>query len=294
MSDPGLHFKKKKEVLEWFEKNIPESYTEYLAVKEQVKNSRFSGSTRLLNKETRDETLENFLSFLTELNLANLFLRKGVTDLSYEPNGYPGVDFSFRKVLLSVKSIQTKNYQRTEQDFIEKLKQEGGGKGTLQHKSFSDTHIEVEKNEMGTFTYTRLETGHSGQLDSDVAQMSVPMKYIGEFEEQSNIEGYKKVMFTLSYTSEFRPYHAIDIGLWYFDALPKNYLRIFRSDPSWYLKLMCKEKKQNSIDALIFMFPPQPLIWPESSLAEVVQKEPRLRVYSRDDDLLNLLKVVFS
>jgi hypothetical protein len=152
----------------------------------------------------------------------------------------------------------------------------------------------VEKNSMGTYSYSRLETGHSGFLNSDLSQMSPPLKYIGEFENQSNIKDLKKVIFILSYSFEFRPYHAIDIGLWYFNALPKNYRRIFENDSKMYFKLFGKDKKENTIDAIVFMFPPRPLIWPEKCFSEVINKQHRIRVYSRDDKLLKELESIFS
>jgi len=40
-----------------------------------------------------------------------------------------------------------------------------------------------------------------------------------------------------------------------------------------------------NIDAMIFVFPPRPIIWPDGSLGEVVQKQARTLIYSRDENL---------
>jgi hypothetical protein len=295
MPDPEFYFKNKKEQLDWFEKEIPESYLEYLETKKIIKESNFSGSSNLLKREASDETIENFLTGLTEINLANLLIRKKVKDLTYEPKGISGVDFSFDKILLSAKSLNAKNYEIVEHDEIEKMKEADGGKNVLQHKGFSDTLIEVEKNSMGTHTYSRIETGHSGFLDSDIAQMSPPLEYIGRFEDQANgVDGYKKVLFILPYSSQFKPYHMRDIALWYFDCLPKGYHRIFNNDLNWYAKLLKKARKDNTIDAIILMLPPRPLIWPNNCFGEAMHKQNRVEIYTRDPELLKQLKYIFS
>jgi len=287
-----IHFTTKTELLKWFEENIPESYAEYSAVKDSVRKPGFSGASRLVGKES-GEPVENFLSFLTELNLAHLFLAKGVTDLSYEPKPGQDIDFSFADIDLSAKNLGTKNYERKEHDEMMRLIGDGGGKQSLTHKNFSDTHIEVERNSMGTFTYTRTETGHSGFLDSDMAQLSIVLDNIGKFEGKIQNDGRKKILFFLSHTAEFHHYHAVDIAFWYFNAPPDGYHFIFNNDPGQYLKLMKRTQKLNNIDALIFVFPPRPLIWPTGSLAEVVQEKARTLIYTNDKDLWDRLRLIF-
>lgn len=294
MPNPELYFKNKKELLSWFEKEIPESYLEYIAAQKTIREANFLGSASLLKREVSDNTIDNFLTVLTELNIANLLIRKKVRNLVYEPKGISGIDFSFDNILLSVKSLNAKNYEFKEYNEIEKIKSVGGGKNNLNHKGFSDTLIEVEKNSMGTYTYTRLETGHSGFLDSDIAQMSPPLAYMGEFEGKANIAGSKKVLFMLPYSSEFKSYYALDIGLWYLDYLPKDYHRIFNNDHSWYLKLFNKAQKENSIDALVFMFPPTPLIWTIKCFGEIINKVHRVQIYTKDTELLGQLSSIFS
>src|ERR1700722_17537923 len=99
MPSPAFHFKNKEELLTWFQENIPEAHTEYLETKQKLKDSNFSGNLRLLKRESSDNTLENFLTTLTEFNIANLLLNKEKTDIKYEPDEkqFPGVDFSFDK-----------------------------------------------------------------------------------------------------------------------------------------------------------------------------------------------------
>lgn len=172
-SNAEIHFSNKQDLLDWFQVNIPGSFEEYQKVKQLVSESGFSGSGRLLRKEEGDP-VENFLSFLTELNLANLLLDKKVDGLSYEPKPGQDIDFSFSDVDLSAKNLGTKEYERKEHLEIERLKDGGGGKNSLAIKDFSDAALEVEENAMGTFTYTRTEIGHSGFLGSDIAQLSTP------------------------------------------------------------------------------------------------------------------------
>ena len=297
MSNPELHFKTKTELLEWFKKNLSESLAEYFAVQETVRESGFSGSAKLLARAA-DEKVDGFTSFLTELNLARLLMTKEVKNICYEPKQIPGIDFSYDNTLLSIKNLQLKDYERTEHDEIERLISAGGGKNTLSHKkpALSETFIEVEKNEMGTYTRTRTETGSSGFLESDIYQMSPPLKYIGEFENLANVDGHKKVLFIMSYSEDFMPYYADDIGFWYFGYGPRNYRFIFANDPSWYFKLLRAKKKQQNIDALVFMFPPNPLIWPENCFSQTLDKEEHTRVliYTRDAQLRSTLQNIFS
>ncbi|MGC9968438.1 MAG: hypothetical protein ABSC29_01745 [Minisyncoccia bacterium] len=292
MSNPELYFKNKTECLEWFHINAPDAYEGYLATLEKIKQSNFPGKGRLSHKAT-DESIKNFLTFQTELNLANLLLTRGKTDLAYEPAGMQGVDFSFDDIFISVKSLTTKRYEKVEHEGIEAMRSAGGGKNTFQHKKFSDTHIEVEKNEMGTYTQTRTEIGHGGFLDSDIAQMSRPLEYIGEFEGQANAPGHKKVLFFFSYSAEFKGFHGTDAAAWYFDVRDPN--PIFRNDPSWYLKLMRKDKKIGNIDALIFAGPPLQLslIWPPEGFQKTVKGDPKILIYTKDQNLKDKLLSIF-
>ncbi len=293
MSNPELYFKNKNECLEWFHTQAPEAYDEYVATLERIKQSNFPGNGTLSHK-AMDESIENFLTFQTELNLANLLLMRGKTDLAYEPAGTRGIDFSFDDIFMSVKSLTTKRYEKVEHEGIAAMISAGGGKNTFQHKKFSDTHIEVEKNEMGTFIKTRTEIGHSGFLDSDIAQMSRPLEYIGEFEDQANVPGRKKVLFFFSYSAEFKGFHGTDAAAWYFDV--HNPQPIFGNDPSWYLKLMRKDKKIGNIDALIFAGPPLPLslIWPPEGFQKTMKGDPKILIYAKDQNLRDSLLSIFT
>ena len=286
-----FHFKNKTDLLGWFQKEIPEYHSEYVTAKESIKKSGFSGCIKLLGRE-KGEEVAGFQSFLTELNFANHLLIRGVKDLKYEPRN--GIDFSFEKNLVSIKNLQAKNYEKTEEEEIKKMIAAGGGMKVIPHKDFSEIELEVEKNWMGTYTQSRIETGYSGFLGSDIAQMSPALEYIGEYERLTVTTDSKKILFIMNYSQEFRPYHAQDIGLWYFGVRPKGYRFIFENGMSWYLKLFRKQKKDNNIHALIFMFAPRPLIWPQSCFAEVVDKCPRFSIYSRDNDLKERLRVIFS
>jgi hypothetical protein len=287
-----LNFKTKTENLDWFKNNLPDAYSDYLTVKDTVKKSNFTGVSRLIGKE-KGEPVENFLSFVSELNLANLLLSKKVGNLGYEIKPGFDIDFSFDDIDLSVKNIGTKNYERVEDALIEELKESGGGSHDLTHKNFSNIKIEVEKNGMGTFTYSRTETGHSGFLDSDMAQMSSILENIGKFESKIQADGRKKILVFVSYTADFNHYHAVDIGFWYFNRMPKGYNFIFNNNMSKYLQLLKQKSKLNNIDAIIFIFPPRPIIWPDDSLAEVVNERARTLIYTKNKDFFDLLKTIF-
>ncbi len=292
MSNPELSFKNKSDCLRWFQTEVPDAHNEYVKCLDLVKQTGFPGGGSLCRKAA-DESIENFLTFLTELNLANLLLAKGKSDLMYEPNAIRGVDFSFDDIFMSVKSLTTKRYEKIEHEGIEAMRSAGGGKYTFHHKKFSDTHIEVEKTELGTHTFTREEIGHSGFLDSDIAQMSRPLEYIGEFEDQANTTNHKKILFFFSYSAEFKGYHGTDIAAWYFDV--QNPHPIFNNDPGWYLKLMKKGQKKKNIDALVFAAPPHPvaLIWPEEGFREARKNEPKILIYTRDNALRESLTSIF-
>lgn len=65
------------------------------------------------------------MACLTELNVANTLLNYGVKGLTYEMPG-SDIDFAFEDILISVKSLNTKNYERLEKTEIERLVGIGG------------------------------------------------------------------------------------------------------------------------------------------------------------------------
>jgi hypothetical protein len=278
-------------VIEWHRNKYPDSCERYLATKEKIHSSKFSGSAALLRNLEGNKTVTGFLSFLTEVNLADLFLDKHITDLSYEPKHMPGVDFFFDDIAISVKNLHPKNYEKAEQEVIDALQTAGGGKTSLTHKKFSDIAIEVKETEMGTYGWERLETGHSGFLDSDIYEMSAPLNYIGEFEE-SETGGHKKVLFFFIHSHEFTQYYIVDIVNWYFDHIGEH--PIFQNDMEWYNKLLKKPHKKDNIDALIFMYSPDAVLsWPPSCLADI-GGEARVQIYTREKAFFERLKTIFS
>ncbi len=295
MPNAEFHFKNKTELLNWHEKETPASYAEYLKAEDVVKESKFPGSAKLFRTISNDQTTDRFLAFLTELNLANLLLLKKVTGLHYEPASVgQNIDFSFDDILVSVKNIQAKNYERSEHEEIQKMMEAGGGEKSFKHKEFSEVSIDVQKTALETYSYARLETGSGTQssLGSDWSQMGPPLKNIGEFDDAPKVEGCKKVLFINVYSEQFHLYHAEDIAWWYYDSFPTGYIPIFSEDG--YIKLFGKDSKRNSIDALVFMFPPDPLVWPQSCYAEEVNKRTRLTIYTKNTQLKDQLKNIFS
>jgi hypothetical protein len=290
---PELFFKDADGVIEWHKTHYIKSYEDYLFIKEKIKSSKFSGSSALLRNLEGNKTVASFLSFLAEVNLANLFLDKSVKDLAYEPKAIQKVDFSFDDIALSIKNLHPKNYEKSEQAIIDSLREAGGGETSMTHKNFSNIAIKVEKTEMGTYGWERMETGHSGFLDSDLYEMSAPLNYIGEFE---NVETgkYKKVLFFFIQSSDFAQYYINDIVIWYFDYQVENYPPIFQNDMNWYLKLLKHPVKKKNIDALVFMYAPKTLLsWPSGCLGDV-GRELRLQVYTLDKVLYSKLKLIFS
>ncbi len=290
---PEHFFKKIEEIVEWHKTHHPESHDSYLQKRKNVKKSRFSGFAKLLRNLDNNKMIPEFLSFLTEFNLADLFISKKVTNLAYEPAEMPDADFVFDDLAISVKNLHPKNYEKADQDVIDKLQAKGGGSEIIVRKDFSSIAIEVKKTEMGTFSWERTETGHSGFLDSDIDEMSAALKYIGEF-EGAETGSHKKVLFFFIQSKEFAQYYIQDIIVWYFGYQVPKYPPIFQNDPKWYLKLLKKDQKNGNIDAIIFMYATNTLLsWPPGCLGDV-GKEARLQIYTPDKTLREQLKVIFS
>ncbi len=293
MSIPEFHFKDADGIVEWHKTTVPESYVRYLEIKQRIRDSKFPGSAKLLKNVETNKTVTEFQSFLTELNLANLLLGKGVANLAYEPHEIPGVDFTFDDIALSVKNLHPKVYEKNEQTKINELQASGGGAINLTHKNFSDISIKVEKTEMGTYGWERTETGHSGFLDSDLYEMSAPLSYIGEF-EATNTGKLKKVLFFFVQSAEFAHYYVTDIVAWYFNYSGYEH-PIFQNDMGWYMKLFKQATKNDSVDALVFMFAPNTVLsWPDGCLGDVVDGKARLIVCTREKELHDRLKALFS
>lgn len=286
-----FHFKSKDEVLAWFTTHLPEACVEYEAAKKRVQTSQFSGSGKLLKREA-DNKVNGFLDFLTELNIADLLLRKKVKGLSYEPSNLKVVDFVFDDLAMDVKNLHPKNYEKDQGARIDEMKVEGGGSTTFTLKDVSNVFLKVTRNAMGTMGWERTETGHGGVLGSDLFQMSPVFKWLSEFEEVET-DKLKKVLFILVHTEDFVHYHAEDIGRWYFDGF-QGYRPIFENDMSWYAKLFGKATKARNIDTLVFMFPPRPLIWPTACFGDVIKDRKRVLIYAQDSKVMADLQSIFS
>ena len=292
MTIPELYFKNADGIIEWHKTEIPESYEAYLRLVKRVGDSKFPGAIRLLRNLKNSRQVPIFLSFLTEVNVANLLLEKLVVNLSYE--SVVGIDFSFENIAMSVKNLHPKIYQKTEELKIEELRASGGGKVIITHKNFSEISIDVQKTELGTFGWERLETGHSGFLDSDLSEMSSPLAHMGEF-ENIEITNKKRVLFFFIHSSEFRPHHIQNIIIWYFGYRVEKYSPIFENDSNWYWRLFKNKTKKKNIDALMFMYSPRTsLAWPDGCLKEVINKVPRLMVFAPDRELKKRLITIFS
>jgi hypothetical protein len=294
MHIPETFFKNAEGVIDWHKTHYPDSCDKYIAIKEKIKASKFPGSASLLRNLESNKTVTGFLSFLTEVNLADLFLKKSVSDLAYEPKHIPGIDFTFDDIAISVKNLHPKNYEKSEQETIDTLRTAGGGKTSLTHKNFSSIDIEVKKTEMGTYGWERMETGYSGFLDSDLYEMSAPLSYIGEL-EQTDTGEHKRVLFFFIQSDEFAQYYIYDIVFWYFGYVDDKYHPIFHSDMDWYDRLLKTAPKKNKIDAIVFMYAPQTLLsWPDGCLAYASDKAARVQIYAREKATFDQLKAIFS
>jgi hypothetical protein len=253
MSDPGLYFKNKSELIKWYQRQMLESYSEYLFVSKKVRVSDFPGAAKLFKNEKNSEVAD-FGTFLTELNIANHLLNKKVKGLEYKPRAGKGVDFRFADVALSVKNLSAAGIER------------GKSKRTAKVSSEANNY--------------------------DSGQMSLPMRYLSEFEKASN-GSMKNVLFILNDSQSFDRHHLLDIGNWYF-GFPKGYNPIFANDLNRYAKLFGKAKKKGNIDAIIFMYPTDEMIWPPNSFAEMIANKHRMIMFCPDRDFKFYLLDVFS
>jgi len=292
MSNAELNFSDKNSLLKWFEINIADSFSEYLLIKEKVKKSDFPGAKRLIKKENGNN-LTNFLSFLSELNLANNFLIKGVDKLEYEPCPGLDIDFSFDNIDVSVKNISTKKFEREELAEITRLKENGGGKSIIGNKGLSETEIIVRNDGTSIDDYTRIETGQSGFLGSDITLLQTALSSMGKFETKIKNNGRKKVMIFLVYTKSFQYYHGLDIAWWYFNKELSDYVPIL-NDEALYFKLFNSVNKLSNIDALIFIFPPNPIIWQNGCLSEIIEGKRRSIILTKDAQFHKQLEKIFS
>ena len=293
MSIPEQHFKDAEGVIEWHKTRVPDSYERYLEIKKRIKDSAFSGSAKLLRNVDGDKSVTGFLSYLAEMNLANVLLTKSVHELLYEPKDTLGTDFTFDDIALSVKNLHPKNYEKDEQLRIDEMRAEGGGSTTFTHKNFSSIFLQVKKTAMGTFGWERTETGHSGFLDSDLYEMSAPLRYIGEFED-INVGDRKKILFFFIQSAEFANYYIADIVAWYFGA--RDYKHpIFQNNMAWYYKLLKKPTKNDSVDGLVFMYAPDSVLsWPHDCMSDIRDGKARVVICTREKTLWEKLKTIFS
>ncbi len=290
-----LYFNTKKELVTFYKLNHPEVYNNYLKTESEIRLCKFYGFRKLLNRGNQ-ERISKFTESLTEFNLARILIPKVLNTFQYEPNEYRGreVDFKFNNILISVKSISAKDYEKLEFKEFQKLRKEGGGEKNFQHKEFSNTSIEFVENSLGMPTMSRTETGNIGFSDSDLFQMSPVLKSLGLLDSFKE-DIYKKVIFINNYSKHFHYYHIKDIANWYFELNIKNYIPIFYSDPSWYLRMFKQEVKNNNVDAIVFMCCPDSiLVWPKNCFSDMIGNDRRLVVYSRDKDLLKVLDTIFT
>lgn len=293
MNIPERYFKDADGVIEWHKSKVPGSYERHLEIKQKIKTAGFSGSAKLLRNVESDKSVTGFASYLAEMNLANVLLDKSVSNLAYEPKDMPGIDFVFDDIAISVKNLHPKDYEKDEQSRIEEMQVEGGGSTTFTHKNFSEILLKVTRTAMGTFGWERTETGHSGFLDSDLYEMSAPLRYIGELEETETSER-KKVLFFFIQSGEFAHYYIADIVAWYFDAREYKH-PIFQNDMGWYYKLLKKPTKNNSIEGLVFMYAPDSILsWTPGCMSDIRDGKARVIICTREKDFWERLKALFS
>lgn len=293
MSIPEQHFKDSDGVIEWHKTRVPGSHERYLEIRKRIKDSGFSGSAKLLKNIDSDKSVTGFLSYVAEMNLADVLLTKSVSNLLYEPKATPCTDFTFDDIALSIKNLHPKNYEKDEQLRIDEMRAEGGGSTTFTHKNFSSIFLQVKKTAMDTFGWERTETGHSGFLDSDLYEMSAPLRYMGEFED-TNVGDRKKVLFFFIQSAEFAHYYIVDIVAWYFGARDYKHL-IFQNDMEWYFKLFKKTAKNNSIDGLVFMYAPDSVLsWPRGCMGDIRDDKARVIICTREKTAWKQLKALFS
>ncbi|MBP7075284.1 MAG: hypothetical protein KBA81_07880 [Rhabdochlamydiaceae bacterium] len=266
----------------------PERIAEFESRKERIRSSGLPGSIRLLKDFDGAREKEGFLNRLCEVNIANRLMERGKR-FEYETQGE---DFAYDDILLSVKSLQPKAYEREEAQKLLALQTEAAKADTTQKDTFmyetkhSMSHVDFEVTQDG---YSRSETGTlaNALLKTDADEERVICRYTAEFELIPS-PSRKKVMFFMRQSDRAGAFHVEDVARWYFGQPDLN-----NADPSFYEKAFkTKEEvlveKAGSIKAFVFMWHTDPFLW-SSDFGEV-----HVTVWSIDEGLTRELEEVFS
>lgn len=264
-----------------------EKIAEYEYWKKKIGGCGFAGAKKLINRLKKDEKGKKQISFLNtlcEFNIARILLDQGIK-FEYEKKGD---DFSFDDIVLSIKSIQEKKYEKLEKEEIVKL-QEGAKKlsaplqSIITHSNLSTVELEVSPD-----MWERSEIGkRGGPFHSEIKQKGRILECLAEF-ECKNLK-QKKIIFFFRQTIGAKKLWFNDVANWYFDKI-----RSFDLCRQYYSKMFKTRNnkiviKQNSIKAIIYYERPNNvLVWPESAL-----EQGNFKNICKDEKLNSRLEKIF-
>lgn len=240
---------------------------EYKEWKNKIYDSKFPGSTELIDRLNSLENRENapqYLETLVEFNVGRILYLKNI-QFGYELQQFEKIDFVFNKILLEVKSIGEKGYERDEKKQLQEAKKiSQPGIGSLQKIKIlrKDAKIDSEV-ELSWFTYPSgvnvIEQLESGQvLKSDMAHEGRILEYTADFQEKTNslkdARNYKKAIFFFGQSDDASYVHVENVARWYFGLKPfsdnttvKYYPGMFRTKDGKVIS------KGGTISAFIFL-----------------------------------------
>jgi len=194
--------------------------------------------------------------------------------------------------VMSVKSIQPKEYELEEDALLAKL--EGIAVATGQPAEETITVGKFERSfrvEPQLLSWERVETG-SEPLLSDLKYGGAIMQYLADF-ERKQCTG-KKVIFFFSQAEAFEDCVMDDIAKWYFGM--RHEVPIFGANDQYAKMFKTREgvvEHQGSIVAIACMLRPSSvLLWPPNCAADERRGKKRLMIFGKDVPLMRELSAL--
>lgn len=238
-----------------------EKVTEFEKRKQNLRQSSLPGIIVLLRYFETTTDRESFMNRLCEFNIAHKLFEQR------KPFGYEteGEDFSFDDILMSVGSLQPKEYERREAEKILELHEQAKASGEPQKEShdYKSPHSASSVSfEVTADSSARIETANipNSLLPTDAWEEAIICQYAAEFETVPR-EGRKKVLLFMRQSERAAAFHVEDVARWYFGQSPLESV-----DSSFYEKYFKKRdgtqiEKVGSIDAFVFTWHTDPILW---------------------------------
>ncbi len=251
------------------------------AAREKLRISNIPRIKRLLTNLDTAKKAENFLEYLVEFNIAHILHQKNVR-FAYEPTG--GDDFAWDDIMLSVKSIQPKQYELEEEAVLDRLEAQAIATGRpAEARIVIGTTERTFRVEPKLLSWERIEMGSAEPLLSDLKYGGPLMQYLAELEQKQH--SGKKIAFFFSQSEAFEDCVIEDLASWYFRLPNSNPMFAGQYDAMFKTK-NGKVARADSIDAIVFMIRPRSvLLWPSDSWSETHNDRKRVRIFSRDTNL---------